>query len=349
MTLPRLATRLLLLRSARWTGIALAATALLVVLVDWVEHGSRVSGATGGSAVMESLRLALLLLPSHLSRGLPVVVALGAALTVVGLRRSGEWQALAAAGLSPARLLAPLVLLGALAGGVGAAMDAWLTPVTSRAHSAAMATHQDRPLRQGTDTWLAREGWVYRLAGEPSSGTLGPVSALALPDRTQGTGLSGWQASAIRWDGARWISADPGTDRPVASPAPGTTEPPWALLPGPDALAALIGPEPPSALSWGTLRADPRPSSSAEAHGRGSRPLVAPLAVLVAAALTALLAPGSLAVLLAAAPVLAWEIIATIAQSQAAMGHIPPAAIPALRLGLALVVAALVLRRLRRP
>jgi len=349
MALPRLATRLLLLRSARWTGIALAATALLVVLVDWVEHGSRVSGATGDSAVMESLRLALLLLPSHLSRGLPVVVALGAALTVVGLRRSGEWQALAAAGLGPTRWLAPLVLLGALAGLAGAAMDAWLTPAATRAHTAAMATHQDRPLRQGAETWLARDGWVYRLAGEPSSGSLGPVSALALPDHGQGTGLGGWQASSIQWDGSRWASAAPGGDRLLGGPLPDHDETPWALLPHPATLTALIGAEPPSALSWGTLRTDPRPSSSAEAHARGSRPLVVPLAVVVAAALAALLAPGSLAVLLAAAPVLAWEIIATIAQSQSAMGHIPAVSIPALRLGLALLVTVLLLWRLRRP
>ena len=349
MLAPTLATRLLLRRGLWWMSVTLAATALLMVLVDWVEHGSRVSSAAGsGPAVMESLRLALLLLPSHLSLGLPIVAALGASLAVVGLRRSGEWQALGAAGLGPTRLLAPFALLGGLAGLLTVGLDAWVTPVTSHAHATSMAAHQGSPLRQDDAAWFAQDGLIFRLEGDPASGLLGTAAVLMLP-RGDGSPLQSWQSAQIRWAEPHWVSSDPGGDRSLPADAPSVGSAPWERLPAPAALSQLIGSQPASSHSWSTLLADPRPSSLAERHSRGSRPLVAPLAALVAAALTALLAPSSVAVLLAAAPVLAWELAATLAQTQVALGHLPPACIPGVRLGLALALALVLVRRLGRP
>lgn len=343
-----LATRLLLRRDLGWTGIALAATSLLVLLVDWVEHGSRVSSAAGASpAVMESLRLALLLLPSHISRALPIVVALGAALTVMGLRRSGEWQALGAAGLGPGRLLAPFALLGGLGGLAGVGLDAWVVPATTGAHARAMAAHEGRPLRQGTGTWLTLEGLVFRLEGEPASGRLGPASALELSSAS-GASSTGWQSVGLQWRDGVWEPEDPGSERRLPADASLDQPAPWTSLPAPPVLAELIGPGPSTARSWRALRDDPQPSSHAERHARSSRPLAAPLAALVAAALCALLTPGSITVLLAAAPVLVWELFATVAQSQAALGHLPPSSIPVTRLGLGLLAAVALWCRLRR-
>ena len=328
-----LASRLLLGRGLRWLAVAVTATALLVLLVDWVEGSSRVSAAGGGAALAASLQLALLSLPAHLSRAMPVVVALGVSLAVVGLRRSGEWQALAAAGLGPTRLLTPFLALGALAGLASAGLDAWVVPTTARAHAHAMALHQDLPLRSPGGTWLSHDGIAFRLKGDPTSGQLSQVDAFVVGDEPQA-----WTATGLTWRNQAWA----GSEGTVA-------QPPWSLLPGPAVLAELIGPEQPSALSWSALQQDDRPSSSAELQARLSRPLSAPLAALVAAALAALLAPGSMTVLLATAPVLAWELAATAFQSQAALGQLPVTGIPAARLGLGLLVLVLVLWRSRRP
>ncbi len=324
-----LATRLLLRRGLRWTAVACCASALLVLLVDWVELGSRLGGG-GPSTLVTSLRLALLLLPGHISRAMPVVAALGAALTVVGLRRSGEWQALAAAGLGPARLLAPFLLIGALSGLGAASLDAWVVPRASRAHGQAMAQHTGQPLRLEGGAWLQLERRSYRLVGEPRSGALERAESY-------GPGLEATPVVALRWEGEAWLPQD------------GSDARPWAPLPSPAALAELIGTDAPSARSWTALGADDRPDARAERLARTSRPLASPLAALVAAALCALLGPGSAAVLLATAPVLGWELLATAAQTQAALGRWPAEASPTLRLGLALLVLGLAWRRLRRP
>ena len=326
-----LAGRLLLSRGLRWLTVSLTATALLVLLVDWVEHGARIPGDQAGT-VAASLRLAVLMLPGHLSVAMPIVVALGAAMCVVGLRRSGEWQALAAAGLGPTRLLAPFLLIGGVAGAAAASLDAWVVPATTGAHDRAMAQLEGRPLRLDDATWIELEGIAFQLTGDPGSGVLPDASAFSV-----GQDIRAWTHEQLEWDGASW--------RTDAGPAPF----PWDRLPQPELLSEMVGPQSPAGLSWTVLSGDERPTSRAERQARLTRPLAAPLAALLAAALTALLTPGSLAVLLAVTPVLVLEALATAAQSQAALGHLPPAGIPATRLGLALLLAAMLAWRLRRP
>ncbi len=326
-----LASRLLLRAGLRWTAVAAGAAILLMLLVDWVEHGSRLPGS-GGAAMSASLRMALLLLPGHLSMATPVVAALGAALAVVSLRRNGEWQALGGAGLGPARLLAPFAVLGLLAGLGGAALDSWAVPISARAYDRAMAQQLDRPLRLEGAVWLELDSVAFRLEGDPAGGRLSPASAFSA-----GQPLEAWTRAELSWDGRTWQAAEA---------TPGA---PWARLPAPEALAELCGSDDPGSYRWAALLEDSRPAAQAERLDRGSRPLAAPLAALIAAALCALLAPGSLAVLLAATPVLAWELATTVLHGQVALGHAPAASVPALRLGLALLIAVAVLWRLRRP
>jgi lipopolysaccharide export LptBFGC system permease protein LptF len=327
------ASRLLLGRGLRWLGVTTAAAALLVLLVDWVEHGSRITAGAGASALTASLQLALLLLPAHLSQAMPLVVALGCAITVVGLRRSGEWQALGGAGLGPRQLLAPFLVLGLLAGGVSTALDTLVVPWATHAHDRAMARHQDRPLRGEGATWLAHTGVAFRLRGDPDSGRLTEVAAFTLGPQPEIR-----TAATLEWHEQGWLP--PGEQLPRH---------PWTLLPAPALLAELIGPEQPAGLSWRALLQDTRPSSHAELHARLSRPLSSPLAALVAAALCGLLAPGSLAVLLAAAPVLTWELAATAARTQTSLGQLPAQSIPLTRLGLGTLLLLLLLWRTRRP
>jgi lipopolysaccharide export LptBFGC system permease protein LptF len=327
------ATRLLLAHGARWLAVSLAATALLVLLVDWVELGARLARAEGGASLTGALQLALLLLPAHVSRAAPFTVALGSALTVVGLRRSGEWQALGAAGLGPGRLIAPLVALGLAAGLGAAALDAWVVPGATRAQLHLLAQHEGRPLRHDGATWLYADGQAFRLEGDPVAGTIAQAYAFSMDAQQMA-----WAHAGIRWEGLAWACEG------------GCVEgSPWGSLPPPQAMAQLLGPEEPSALGWAVLGHDTRPSAAAERWARLSRPVASPLAALLAAAISALLAPGSLAVLLAAAPVLAWELLATGIQTQVGLGRLPGLGIPVARLGLAALLALLAWRRLGRP
>ena len=160
---------------------------------------------------------------------------------------------------------------------------------------------------------------------------------------------SSWAAETLRWQGDGWIAPHPVLPQRYDEETRPTVVDPWARLPPPEPLAELIGSDLPAARSWSALREDTRPGASAERFARLSRPLACPLAALVGAALPTIIGAGSLAVLVAATPVLAWELAGALVQTQAAAGVLPPAAIPAVRLGLALLIAGLLVRRLRRP
>jgi lipopolysaccharide export LptBFGC system permease protein LptF len=341
------ASRLLLGRGLRWLIIALLAAALLVLLVDWVEHSSRIRGPGGAPALLASLRVVLLLLPAHLSRAAPIAAGLGAALTVVVLRRSGEWQALGAAGLGPARLLAPFVLLGGLTGAGSAALDAWAVPPSTRAYDRAMAQHDGRPLRMEGWTWVEIQGVYFQIATPIEGDHLDTACATVIRQQQEGSALSEFCVERLDWDGGIWEPQ--GESFRSNDPASTAHIDPWLLLPPPEQLAQLAGDHPPSGRSWSTLMAEDSPDAAAERQARWSRPFAAILAALVAAALAALLQPGSLTVLLALGPVLTWELLATMAQAQAALGAFHPAGSAAARIGVGLLVAALAWRRLQRP
>jgi lipopolysaccharide export LptBFGC system permease protein LptF len=341
------ASRLLLTRGLRWLLIALLAAALLVLLVDWVEHSARIRAPSGAPDLLASLRVVALLLPAHLSRAAPVAAGLGAALTVVVLRRSGEWQALGATGLGPARLLAPFLLLGGLLGLASAALDAWGVPPSTRAYDRAMAQHDGRPLRLEGWTWLEIQGVFFHISTPIEGDHLDTACALVIRQHEMGSALAEFCARPLEWDGALWQPRDE-TSR-SSDPALTSHLDPWLLLPPPRQLDELAGSHPPAGRSWSTLWAEDNPDAAAERHARWSRPIATLLAALVAAALAALLRPGSLTVLLALGPVLVWELLATVAQAQAALGSIQPASSGAVRVGLGLLVAALAWRRLQRP
>ena len=342
MRLPGLASRLLLARALRWTVASAAVLALFALLVDWVEGGARAgSGLEGGQAVAFALRVALLRLPGHLGRAAPLIAALGAAIAAAGLCRSGEWLALGAAGLPAWRRLLPFLALGLGVGLCGAALDAWVVPRAGTAGAQALAAARGGAIRSGELGWLARGDAVFRLRGEPGSGRIEEARAFALRD---GRLEAAWAARDLRWDGRAWESRGD-----AAEPGLEGAGPPWGALSPPEVLGELVRAAPHAERTWAALLRDTSPASRAERGARWSRPLGCGLAALAGAALPALLGPGSLPVLLAALPVLAWEALGASAQAEAAVGTLPVAAVPLSRLGLAMLVSAGLLLRLRRP
>ncbi len=75
--------------------------------------------------------------PAMCFQGLPVALAAAAAHTVTSLRATGEWTALGAAGLSPARRLASVAAVAAVAAVVAWGMGDRIAPAAARAYRAA--------------------------------------------------------------------------------------------------------------------------------------------------------------------------------------------------------------------
>lgn len=339
-----LATRLLLGRCLRWTAVAAVAVALLVLLVDWVELGAR-PAPSGEPAVTNALRMALLLLPGHLVRAAPLVVGLGAALAVAGLQRSGEWQALAATGLGLRRRLLPFALVGALAGLCVLAAEQLLVPPATSAHARAVASTLGGPLALPEGTWIERGGTLFQLGWRPDEGP-GPVLAI---ERREGQLAGSWRTDALHWEeGTGWRATGEVDRRSWPDQADGALDPPWSRLPSPAELQGLLGPDLLAARGWAALGRDARPAARAERQARWSRALACPLAGLAAAAVPAILGAGSLVIVLAALPILAWELLGAVLQAASAGGTLPPVSNALGRLGLALLLAGLLLRRLRR-
>lgn len=98
-------------------ALRLLATVVVVVVVMTLENAPRLTAdlrhADAPAALL--LRLSLYLVPEHLAIALPVGVLVAVALTARTLANRGEWQMLAAAGMSPARVLAAPTTLAALA------------------------------------------------------------------------------------------------------------------------------------------------------------------------------------------------------------------------------------------
>jgi len=75
--------------------------------------------------------------PAMCFQGLPVALAAAVAHTVTSLRASGEWTALGAAGVGPARRLASVALVAALAALVSWGVGDRIAPAAARAYRAA--------------------------------------------------------------------------------------------------------------------------------------------------------------------------------------------------------------------
>lgn len=319
MTLPGLRFRWLLRRAVGWMAVVATALALLALVVDWVEAGN--STARPG---VPPLLLAVVGIPAHLVRFAPILVALGAALAVAGMRRSGEWQALAGLGLSPARRLGPFLVAGWIGGLGGILLGESVVPAASLARARWEAAWRGGPLLAPSLAWYDGGDVLYHLETGPD-GSPREVEAFVLRD--------GRLARRLR--------------APLGGDAPG--DPVFAGLPPPADLERMLALPAPSTRSSGDLLATGGPAEQAELVTRWSRAIGAGPAAVVGAALPAAFGPAAGFVLLGALPVLGWELGSAVVESQATLLLVPPWA-PALpRLGAAVGFVVAILLILRRP
>jgi lipopolysaccharide export system permease protein len=140
-----------------------------------------------GAGVGELLRWLVAQLPTALAQTMPIAMVLAVLLTFGRMEGDKELLALRAGGVALGRIIAPMLVLGALAAGGTLAVYQWVTP---RTHA-----------------WVATEYWrmtaggtgLFRLAGQAL-----PVGEFALTfDGTAGRGSRIVGVRIERWEGER--------------------------------------------------------------------------------------------------------------------------------------------------
>ncbi len=140
-----------------------------------------------GASVPELLRWLAAQLPTALAQTMPIAMVLAVLLTFGRMEGDRELLALRAGGVALGRIIAPMLLLGALATAGTLAVYQWVTP---RTHA-----------------WVATEYWrltaggtgLFRLAGQAL-----PVGEFSLTfDRTAGRGSRIEGVRIERWEGER--------------------------------------------------------------------------------------------------------------------------------------------------
>ncbi len=333
-------------RVLRWQLVAFAAIAGLMLMVDWVEEGAALAreGAGGGQALL----LASLLLPGRLIQAAPLAAAAGAALASLELRRTQEWQALAAAGISPVKRLAPFLVAGLLVGVSTLVSNETVVLTAASTYSRRLSTLVGGGIRDGQVAWLSSGRHIFRIS-DPAGESLGAVTVWTLDD---GMLVSMAWASGLEWTGSRWEPMD--ASQQQETPWHGVPDgfpflAKWQALPSPDDLAAELGTDRLASRSWTSLKKDPRPSADAELVGRWSRALGCVAAVLLGAAVPLAWGARAWLVMAAVAPVFSWELLAAVAQVVAGQGLVPAWTVALARLLVAGLATAMVCYLLYRP
>ncbi|WP_425231072.1 LptF/LptG family permease [Sphingomonas sp.] len=154
----------------RLVGLRMLSVIGVVVTIMTLENAPRLTADLEHADMPGRLlwRLSLDLVPEHLAIAIPVAVLVAVAFSVRTLAGRGEWQMLAAAGMSPARALAAPTLLAALAAGAllvnGLALrplgerslDGLYTELVTGSHGVAVPLREPVPL--DADTTLMAEG-----------------------------------------------------------------------------------------------------------------------------------------------------------------------------------------------
>jgi lipopolysaccharide export system permease protein len=140
-------------------ALALPALDIVYLAFDLGDQGRRLAAALGWGAV---LRASLLHLPLVTVQVLPAALLLAAVLAIGALRRRGELEAMALAGVGPLRLGAPLIVAGALCAACALLLDEVTVPPSERAADriyrglrASSLTGLDRP-----GSWARHRGWL---------------------------------------------------------------------------------------------------------------------------------------------------------------------------------------------
>lgn len=348
-----IASRWLFGRMVRWTLLVLAAAALLGLVVDSLELGARLGRGEHGLGWVQALLLSLLALPERMVQILPLIAALAGALTVAGLSRSGEWQALAAAGVGSWKRLLPVLVVGALLGLAGLlAQEALIPRCTLEAtrriawQQAGLAEQRPVAFNEGGGGWYASPRLVLHVDALKELEGTHTLSGVRLW-RIDPDGLGAlFSASSLTWREGAW-TVD-GTDVSVLWTQRALSDS-WSLIPAPEDLSPFLSGQSPSQTRARLLIQRATPAASAELWARvGRAAALGPLA-LMGGAMIALLGTSPWMILLALCPVLIVESLALSTQAVAAEGSFPASSSAWLRL-LLLAAAVLLLRaRFQRP
>lgn len=147
---------------------ALAVLTLLYASVDMVEAGS--VAQIGALALLGAY---VLKVPTIVTQLLPMALAFGTLLTVAGLRRNGEWDAMALAGLSPVRIAARLLTIPLAATALAYVLSSNWAPASMTGYESALGMEPVAP-----SGWVQDGGEMARVGEEGDDGLL----RLALDD-----------------------------------------------------------------------------------------------------------------------------------------------------------------------
>lgn len=232
--------RYLLRTLALYTGATLFVLLVLYLLFDLIEAYRVLDRGGGGLPVV--LGYVRDRAAGALWHVLPAALLGGVTLALGALGRRGELVALSAAGVHPARLLAPVLLVATLCSLCGFSIaQLWLPEANRRIHAlfqsvlsgggeisgGAGGSHRSTP-QLAEDRWL-RAGNVFVYLGEPGE-TVADARAVTVlelgPDFRPTRRID---AERLRWQGGRWQLED-AVVRTFQPPAPPTRA---ALLPAP--------------------------------------------------------------------------------------------------------------------
>lgn len=180
-------------------GVAVLAALTLFLAVDLVETGNAVQD--GGLAVVS---LELWNIPLVLQQILGIAVPIGVSTAAAGLLRRGELLAMLAAGASPAILIQPVLVAGALVGALHGLNTEFVAPV-ARAEVAALRRSLGLSSQRASvgRAWFRGERHFYRIeALEDAQGrVLGGVLVLRIQN---GHLLERWEVERLRFEEG-WI------------------------------------------------------------------------------------------------------------------------------------------------
>lgn len=321
---------------AAHAAAALAVLLVLYLVFDLVEVYRMIDAAGGGLwTALQYLRDRAASAFWHVA---PAAILIGLTLSLGALARRGELTGLYAAGIGPAPLLVPLLVVAA----VGSALtwgvaEVWMPDANRRiqllVRTAVEAGHlparrQDHWLRAGDRfVWLRQLGPEIGLAQGVTIFEMGPGFR---PIRRI-------DAAAMRWRDGRWI-LERATLRSLTPPAPPESRPellamleipPDRLLAGAAHPDTLTSAEMNGLLDWREREGQDVSTLQEALSRRQSWPLLPILLVLVAAplGLSTRRGPGATAALGRAIAVgAAFAAVAYVSQALAKSGALPPAA-----------------------
>jgi hypothetical protein len=143
---------------------------VIYAVFDMVELGTLSSLSFG-----ELMTAYLLKVPSLLSQLLPLALVIGVALNIAALKTSGEWDALAAMGLSPTAVAGRLLIPAVIGTALSLLLVGYIAPYFLN-----QAEAKTRSERTPNGKWVRRDGWMIKVdeAG-------GVMAAIGLPiDKT---------------------------------------------------------------------------------------------------------------------------------------------------------------------